>query len=208
MIGAFHQPRCVLIDTNTLDTLDDRQLAAGIAEVIKYGLIQDAGFFAWLEANMEALKARDKQALGYAIERSCAIKAEIVAADERESGKRALLNLGHTFGHAIETGTGYGTWLHGEAVATGMLMAADLSARHGWLTDDTVERTGKLLQLAGLPTTPPDTMDEAQFMQLMSVDKKVVGGNLRLVLLKALGEAFVTGDFRPELLSETLHRDT
>ncbi len=134
MIGAFHQPGCVVIDTNTLDTLDDRQLSAGLAEVIKYGLIRDAGFFGWLEANMTALLARDKQALEYAIERSCSIKAEIVAADERESGQRALLNLGHTFGHAIETGTGYGNWLHGEAVATGMLMAADLSARHGWIS--------------------------------------------------------------------------
>ena len=204
MIGAFHQPRCVLIDTDTLDTLDDRQLAAGLAEVIKYGLIHDAGFFDWLETNMDALKARDKQALGYAIERSCAIKAEIVAADERETGKRALLNLGHTFAHAIETGMGYGTWLHGEAVATGMLMAADLSARHGWLAAAAVRRTAKLLQQAGLPVAPPQEMDEAQFMQLMSVDKKVIDGSLRLVLLKAIGDAVVTGDFRPELLSETL----
>lgn len=205
MIGAFHQPRCVLIDTNTLDTLDDRQLAAGLAEVIKYGLIHDADFFAWLETNMDALKARDKQALGYAIERSCAIKAEIVAADERESGKRALLNLGHTFGHAIETGTGYGTWLHGEAVATGMLMAADLSARHGWLQAEAVQRTEQLLQRAGLPTTPPESMNEEQFRQLMSIDKKVIGGNLRLVLLKNMGEGIITGDFRQELLSETLN---
>lgn len=208
MIGAFYQPRCVLIDTNTLDTLDDRQLAAGIAEVVKYGLIQDAGFFDWLETNMEALMARDKQALGYAIERSCAIKAEIVAADERESGKRALLNLGHTFGHAIETAMGYGNWLHGEAVAAGMLMAADLSARHGWLATDVVQRTARLLQQAGLPTAPPDEMEEAQFMQLMAIDKKVVDGSLRLVMLKALGDAIVTGDFRQELLSETLRRDT
>jgi len=205
MIGAFHQPRCVLIDTNTLDTLDDRQLAAGLAEVIKYGLIHDAGFFAWLEANMDALKARDKQALAYAIERSCTIKAEIVAADERENGKRALLNLGHTFGHAIETCTGYGTWLHGEAVATGMLMAADLSARHGWLQPESVKRAEQLLQLAGLPTTPPDSMSEAQFRELMSIDKKVIGGKLRLVLLKNMGEAIVTGDFRQDLLSETLN---
>jgi 3-dehydroquinate synthase len=205
MIGAFHQPRCVLIDTNTLDTLDDRQFAAGLAEVIKYGLIHDADFFAWLETNMDALKARDKQALGYAIEHSCAIKAEIVAADERESGKRALLNLGHTFGHAIETGTGYGTWLHGEAVATGMLMAADLSARHGWLQAEAVQRTEQLLQRADLPTTPPESMNEEQFRQLMSIDKKVIGGNLRLVLLKELGEGIITGDFRQELLSETLN---
>ncbi len=204
MIGAFHQPGCVIIDTDTLDTLDDRQLAAGLAEVIKYGLIYDADFFAWLEANVTALKARDKAALATAIERSCAIKAEIVAADERESGMRALLNLGHTFGHAIETGTGYGNWLHGEAVAAGMLMAADLSARHGWLDSADVQRTESILRQAGLPTEPPDTMDEQQFMDLMAVDKKVVDGGLRLVLLKRIGEAIITADFQPDLLSETL----
>ena len=204
MIGAFHQPGAVLIDTNTLDTLDDRQLSAGLAEVIKYGLIHDTGFFSWLEENMEALRARDKSALAYAIERSCAIKAEIVAADERESGRRALLNLGHTFGHAIETSTGYGTWLHGEAVATGMLMAADLSARHGWLTAADVQRTRALLQSAGLPLSPPADMDESRFMKLMAVDKKVVDGGLRLVLLKAIGTAITTGEFDPALLSETL----
>jgi 3-dehydroquinate synthase len=204
MIGAFHQPGCVIIDTDTLDTLDDRQLSAGLAEVIKYGLIRDACFFNWLEANMTALRTRDKQALAYAIERSCSIKAEIVAADERESGQRALLNLGHTFGHAIETGTGYGNWLHGEAVATGMLMAADLSARHGWLTAETVQRTKQLLQQAGLPTSPPAEMNEAQFMDLMAIDKKVVEGELRLVLLKGIGDAIVTGDYQAELLGETL----
>ena len=204
MIGAFHQPGCVVIDTDTLDTLDDRQLSAGLAEVIKYGLIRDAGFFDWLETNMNALRARDKQALAYAIERSCSIKAEIVAADERESGQRALLNLGHTFGHAIETGTGYGNWLHGEAVATGMLMAADLSARHGWLSTDLVQRTEQLLKNAGLPTSPPAAMNEVQFMELMAIDKKVVDGELRLVLLKAIGDAVVTGDFKAELLVETL----
>ncbi|MDX1696906.1 MAG: 3-dehydroquinate synthase [Thiohalobacterales bacterium] len=204
MIGAFHQPRAVIIDTDTLDTLDDRQLAAGLAEVIKYGLIHEAGFFDWLEQNIIALKARDKTALASAIERSCAIKAEIVAADERESGMRALLNLGHTFGHAIETGTGYGTWLHGEAVATGMLMAADLSARHGWLDTGDVQRIEAILKAADLPTLPPDTMDERRFMDLMAVDKKVIDGGLRLVLLKRIGEAFVTADFEPGLLSETL----
>jgi 3-dehydroquinate synthase len=194
----------VLIDTNTLDTLDDRQLAAGLAEVIKYGLIRDAAFFDWLEQNIELLKARDKQALAYAIERSCALKAEIVAADERESGQRALLNFGHTFGHAIETGTGYGNWLHGEAVATGMLMAADLSARHGWLSADAVKRTKKLLQQSNLPTCPPDEMDEARFLDLMAVDKKVVDGGLRLVLLKAIGDAVLTSDFDAGKLRETL----
>jgi len=204
MIGAFHQPNCVLIDTDTLDTLDDRQLAAGLAEVIKYGLIRDSGFFSWLEQNMTALKARDKQALAYAIERSCALKAAIVAADERESGQRALLNLGHTFGHAIETGTGYGNWLHGEAVAAGMVMAADLSARHGWLSGDAVQRTAALLRQAGLPTSPPAEMDADRFMDLMAVDKKVVDGGLRLVLLQEIGDALVTGDFRQDLLIATL----
>lgn len=204
MIGAFHQPGCVVIDTDTLDTLDDRQLAAGFAEVIKYGLIYDADFFAWLEENVSAIMARDKMALARAIERSCTIKAEIVAADECESGMRALLNLGHTFGHAIETGTGYGNWLHGEAVATGMLMAVDLSARHGWLDRADVQRTESILRQAGLPTRPPATMSEQQFMDLMAVDKKVVDGGLRLVLLKRIGEAFVTADFQSDLLSETL----
>jgi 3-dehydroquinate synthase len=204
MIGAFYQPSCVLIDTNTLDTLDDRQLAAGLAEVIKYGLIRDAGFFDWLESHIDSLKARDKNALGHAIELSCAIKAEIVAADERESGQRALLNLGHTFGHAIETGTGYGSWLHGEAVAAGMLMAADLSARHQWLSQADVDRIEVLLQRAGLPTRAPEEMNEARFMDLMAVDKKVIDGNLRLVLLKAIGEAVISSDFDPGLLYETL----
>jgi 3-dehydroquinate synthase len=204
MIGAFHQPGCVLIDTDTLDTLDDRQLAAGLAEVIKYGLINDMDFFVWLEGHIDRMKARDKDALAYAIEHSCRIKAAIVAADERESGQRALLNLGHTFGHAIETGTGYGTWLHGEAVATGMLMAADLSARHGWLTATDVERIAALLQLAGLPIHPPEDMDTAQFTRLMAVDKKVVDGGLRLVLLNSIGDAVVTGDFENRLLQETL----
>lgn len=205
MIGAFHQPRCVIIDTKTLDTLDDRQLAAGLAEVIKYGLIHDAGFFAWLEANIDALKARDKDALAHAIRRSCAIKAEIVAADERESGQRALLNLGHTFGHAIETGTGYGNWLHGEAVAAGMVMAADLSARHGWLERADVERTAALLRHAGLPVAPPAEMSERQFLDLMAVDKKAVDSGLRLILLKAIGTAVVTADYRSELLRATLN---
>jgi 3-dehydroquinate synthase len=204
MIGAFHQPGCVLIDTDTLDTLDDRQLAAGLAEVIKYGLIRDTGFYDWLDDNIDRLRARDKEALAHAIERSCALKAEIVAADERESGQRALLNLGHTFGHAIETGTGYGTWLHGEAVATGMLMAADLSARHHWLAEAEVARLKDLLQRASLPTSPPESMDEQRFLQLMAVDKKVLDGGLRLVLLKGIGNAVVTGEFNPALLSQTL----
>jgi len=204
MIGAFHQPNCVLIDTDTLDTLDDRQLAAGLAEVIKYGLIKDSAFFAWLEQNMAALKQRDKQALAYAIECSCTLKADIVAADERESGQRALLNLGHTFGHAIETGTGYGNWLHGEAVAAGMVMAADLSARHGWLSPEAVHRTRALLHKAGLPTSPPAEMDTDTFLDLMAVDKKVMDGGLRLVLLREIGTAVVTADFSKDLLTATL----
>lgn len=204
MIGAFHQPGCVVIDTDTLDTLEDRELSAGLAEVIKYGLIRDSEFFDWLEDNIEALRARDKQALAYAIERSCSIKAEIVAADERESGQRALLNLGHTFGHAIETGTGYGTWLHGEAVGTGMLMAADMSVRQAWLPAEARERTRNLLLKAGLPVAPPAEMDAGRFLELMAVDKKVMDGGLRLVLLKGIGDAVVTGEFSSDCLNDTL----
>jgi 3-dehydroquinate synthase len=204
MIGAFHQPGCVVIDTDTLDTLDDRQLSAGLAEVIKYGLIRDAEFFQWLEQHMAALRDRDKPALSDAIEHSCRIKAEIVAADEREGGVRALLNLGHTFGHAIETGTGYGNWLHGEAVGAGMVMAADLSARHGWISRTEVERAAALIRAAGLPVAPPPEMSRQQFLDLMAVDKKASDSGLRLVLLQAIGKAVVTADFRPELLGSTL----
>lgn len=207
MIGAFHQPRCVVADTDTLNTLDDRQLAAGIAEVIKYGLIQDAGFFNWLEQNMDQLLSRSTETLIYAIERSCQCKAEIVAADERESGKRALLNLGHTFGHAIETGTGYGTWLHGEGVAVGMAMAADLSARHGWLSAADVERIRALLTRAGLPVAPPADISRQRFLELMSVDKKVDDSGLRLILMDAIGAAKVCADFDRKLLNQTLDRD-
>ncbi|HHJ14048.1 MAG TPA: 3-dehydroquinate synthase [Gammaproteobacteria bacterium] len=206
MIGAFHQPRLVLADTDTLDTLDDRQLAAGIAEVIKYGLIRDAEFFSWLEANMERLLARDTEALVHAIEVSCRCKAGIVAADEREAGQRALLNLGHTFGHAIETGMGYGAWLHGEAVAVGMAMAADLSARHGWIGVADVSRIRSLIQKAGLPVDPPADLDRERFLALMAVDKKALDGGLRLVLLDTIGNAKVTADFDPGLLDATLER--
>ncbi len=191
MIGAFYQPRCVIADTDTLRSLPERELCAGIAEIIKYGLIRDKEFFKWLESNMEALRARDPEALIYAIERSCRNKAAVVAADERESGERALLNLGHTFGHAIETGMGYGVWLHGEAIGAGMLMAADLSWRLGWLSAKDRERTEHLLARAGLPTHAPAELSRERFMELMAVDKKVMDGTLRLVLLKAIGAAIV-----------------
>lgn len=204
MIGAFYQPRCVIADTDTLNTLEDRQLAAGMAEVIKYGLIRDADFFLWLEENIDALNGRDTSALIHAIERSCACKAEIVAADERESGQRALLNLGHTFGHAIETGTGYGSWLHGEAVAAGMVLAAQLSARQGWLAQPDVERIERLLVRARLPVRPPSEISADRFLELMAVDKKVLDAGLRLVLLKAIGEAVVSADFDAGQLRETL----
>ncbi|MCW8875110.1 MAG: 3-dehydroquinate synthase [Gammaproteobacteria bacterium] len=204
MIGAFYQPSCVLADTDTLATLDERQLAAGMAEVIKYGLIREPGFFAWLEAHMDALNARDTGALIEAIERSCACKAEVVAADEREGGLRAILNLGHTFGHAIETGMGYGSWLHGEAVGAGMYLAAELSRREGWLSTADVERIRVLLERARLPVKAPPSMTEQQFLDLMAVDKKVLDGGLRLVLLKAIGEAVISGDFQPRHLHETL----
>ncbi|MGM0477031.1 MAG: 3-dehydroquinate synthase [Pseudomonadota bacterium] len=204
MIGAFHQPRAVLIDTTTLETLPPREVSAGLAEIIKYGIIRDAEFFAWLEANMEALVALDPAALTHAIERSCAIKAEVVAADERESGHRALLNLGHTFGHAIETGLGYGRWLHGEAVATGMLMAADMAARMGWLTPEDVARIDTLVTRAGLPTRAPADLSRARFMELMSVDKKARGGHIRLVLPTAIGDAVVSDDYDAEALATTL----
>ena len=204
MIGAFYQPRCVLADTDTLATLPDRELSAGLAEVIKYGLIRDRPFLEWLEAHLDALLARDAAALSEAIERSCRNKAEIVAADERETGERALLNLGHTFGHAIETGVGYGEWLHGEAVAVGMVMAADLSARLGWLRPAQVERVRALLARARLPLDPPPTLTPDDFLRLMAVDKKVQDGRLRLILLRDLGQAVIAGGVEPQRLRETL----
>lgn len=195
MIGAFYQPRCVLADTATLDTLPDRELSAGIAEVIKYGVIRDQAFFEWLEQNIDALVARDKEALAWAIEQSCRNKAEIVEQDEHEKGMRALLNLGHTFGHAIETASGYGVWLHGEAVAAGIAMAAHLSNRLGWLPSGDMRRITDLIARAKLPVSPPTAMTVAQFKDLMAVDKKVENGKLRLVLLKGLGAALTTADF-------------
>ena len=204
MIGAFHQPRCVIADTETLGTLPERELSAGLAEVIKYGLINDPEFFAWLEDNIEALRRREPDCLAYAIERSCADKAAVVAADEREVGQRALLNLGHTFGHAIETGVGYGAWLHGEAVAAGMCMAARMSQRLGWLDDDDEQRVRALIGRAGLPVEPPPTVPAGRFLELMAVDKKVLDGQLRLVLLKGIGQSLVTGDYEHRILEEAL----
>ncbi len=203
MIGAFYQPQAVLIDINVLSTLPKRELSAGLAEVIKYGLICDPEFFSWLENNIEKLLALDAKSLTYAIERSCQIKAEVVAQDERESGVRAWLNLGHTFGHAIETAQGYGNWLHGEAVGAGMVMAADLSARLGWLEQSELQRAINLIERAGLPIAPPP-MTEETFMSLMSADKKVLDGQLRLVLLKGIGECVVSNDFDPNALQQML----
>jgi 3-dehydroquinate synthase len=205
MIGAFWQPRAVIIDTDTLNTLPDRELSAGLAEVIKYGLIRDPEFLVWLETSIDRLLTRDPAATAHAIERSCRNKAEVVAADETESGVRAILNLGHTFGHAIETGMGYGAWLHGEAVAAGMVMAADLSRRLGWLSEADVARIARLVARARLPVKPPAALGAERFRSLMSVDKKVQAGKLRLVLLRRLGEAVVTGDFPPAALDETLN---
>ncbi len=206
MIGAFHQPQCVLIDTDTLNTLADRELSAGIAEIIKYGLIRDPAFLQWLDTNMDKLLARDPEALTYAIYRSCEHKAEVVAADEKENDQRALLNLGHTFGHAIEAAMGYGQWLHGEAVATGMVMAAELSAQMGWISADDVAYTRHILQRARLPIEPPAQISGDTFMRYMSVDKKVLDGSLRLILMKSLGEAIVTADFDANALKKVLHR--
>ncbi|MGA7981698.1 MAG: 3-dehydroquinate synthase [Chromatiaceae bacterium] len=204
MIGAFHQPRAVVADTATLRTLPDRELSAGIAEVVKYGLIRDRDFFGWLETSMDTLLGRDDEALAYAIERSCRNKAEVVAADELETGQRAMLNLGHTFGHAIETGVGYGAWLHGEAVAVGMCMAADLSHRLGWLDSGSVARIRALLRSARLPIEPPAGLSPQTVRNLMAVDKKVLAGRLRLVLLRGIGHAVVTSEFTPEALDAAL----
>lgn len=190
LVGAFHQPRIVLIDTDTLNTLPDRELSAGIAEVIKHGAIADAGFFAWLEDNMGALLARDAVALAHAVQRSCEIKAAVVAEDEREAGRRAILNFGHTFGHAIENSLGYGEWLHGEAVAAGMVMAAGLSG----LEQTDITRLRDLIQNGGLPVAPPE-VGAGRLLEAMGRDKKVLNKTLRFVLLRRLGEAYVTDEF-------------
>ncbi|MFP5307013.1 MAG: 3-dehydroquinate synthase, partial [Gammaproteobacteria bacterium] len=204
MIGAFHQPRMVLTDTDTLKTLPRRELLAGLAEVIKYGMLGDAAFLDWIETRLDALLALDAAASAQAIRRSCEMKAAIVGRDESESGERALLNLGHTFAHAIETHAGYGEWLHGEAVATGLCMAADLSARLGWIAPGDARRCTALIARAGLPVRPPAGMTPDDFLRNMALDKKVAGGRLRLVLLRAVGAAVVTADFGPARLAETL----
>lgn len=204
MIGAFHQPQAVIADTDTLDTLPERELSAGLAEVIKYGLICDAEFYQWLHNNIDALMARDKNVLASAIERSCTNKAKVVAADEKEGGIRAILNLGHTFGHAIEAHQGYGHWLHGEAVGAGMLQAADLSGRLGKLTAEQIAQLKQLLVRAKLPVAGPSNMSVEDYLTRMKVDKKVLDGSLRLVLLEEIGKAVVTSDFALDKLIETL----
>ncbi len=203
LIGAFHQPAAVITDTDTLTTLPERELRAGFAEIVKAALIADAGFFAWLEANAARLLSRDAAALGHAIRRACEIKAAIVAEDEREQGRRALLNLGHSFGHAIEAGAGYGRVLHGEAVATGLVLAAELSARTGRLPGGDALRIREILSSAGLPVDPP-RLGRARMLEAMGMDKKVAGGRLRLVLLEAIGRAMLTEDYPQDALEALL----
>lgn len=203
MIGAFYQPRMVLADSATLNTLPDRELRAGIAEIIKYGLIRDPAFFDWLEQNMHRLLARDPMTLNEAIQRSCENKAEIVAADEKEKGVRALLNLGHTFGHAIENGMGYGVWLHGEAVAAGIVLAAELSRRMKLISEPDVMRIRKIFELAGLPVVAPQ-MPVEKYLQLMTLDKKVEAGKMRFIVLNRIGDAVMRADIPFDILQETI----
>ena len=204
MIGAFYQPQCVIADTSTLNTLEDSQLSSGLAEVIKYGLINDPEFFDWLELNMAALRDREPASVAQAIERSCHDKADLVAKDEFEQGVRALLNLGHTFGHAIEAGMGYGTFLHGEGVSVGLVMAADLSYRMDWIKLNDVNRIKNILLAAGLPISVPKGMSSERFISLMSVDKKVQDDHIRLILLKGIGQAIISDDYSSDKLAETL----
>ena len=203
MIGAFYQPQLVLADIDTLQTLPAREFSAGMAEVIKYGLIRDVEFFDWLEANVSQLMALDEAAIIEAIYRSCQNKADVVARDEHENGERALLNLGHTFGHAIENAMGYGVWLHGEAVAAGTIMAADLSQRMGWLTNEAFKRIHALLTKANLPLDPPKLGME-KYLDLMQLDKKVADGKIRLVLQQGIGQSVITSDYDVEKLKATL----
>jgi len=205
MIGAFHQPQAVVADMQTLETLPERELRSGLAEVIKHGLIRDAAFFSWIEAHVDRLLARDPEALEHAVVRSIAIKAEIVGEDERERGLRALLNFGHTFGHAIETGLGYGAWLHGEAVAAGMVMAADLSRQLGYLSQADSARIPSLLERAGLPTAVRG-ISPARMRQLMRLDKKAKDGRVHFVLLERLGAALLRGDVPEGAIDDTLSR--
>ena len=202
LIGAFHQPSAVVTDTDTLSTLPDRELRSGFAEIVKAALVADAAFFDWLEAHAARVFARDPEALAHAIRRACEIKAEVVAEDEREQGRRAVLNLGHSFGHAIEAGAGYGRVLHGEAVAAGMVLAADLSVRLGRLPGADALRLRELLSRSGLPVDPP-RLGRAKMLELMGMDKKVAGGRLRLVLLDAIGKPVVSADYPQDAL-ETL----
>ena len=204
MIGAFHQPQCVIADVSTLATLPKRELSAGMAEVIKYGLICDAEFYVWLGEQMTGLMSGDVELLSYAIQRSCQDKADVVAQDETEGGIRAILNLGHTFGHAIESHQGYGNWLHGEAVGTGMLMAVDLGCRMGAVQKSEMVALRDMLLAANLPVVGPSDMDIDDYIIRMQVDKKVLDGRIRLVLLKRIGEAYVTSDVPKELLLQTL----
>ena len=204
MIGAFYQPQCVIADIDSFNTLPARELSAGLAEVIKYGLINDPEFFAWLETNIDGLSNLDQELLAQAVLVSCQNKARVVELDERETGVRAILNLGHTFGHAIETVMGYGNWLHGEAVAAGMVMAIDLSIREGWIDEDVRQRSVALLTQAGLPVKPPAEITVAQYLDAMAIDKKNVDGRIKLILLHALGEAFITDEYNHDKLLQTL----
>lgn len=203
MIGAFYQPQLVLADIDTLQTLPAREFSAGVAEVIKYGLIRDADFFDWLEQNIQALMELDEQVMSYAIYRSCQNKAEVVARDEHETGERALLNLGHTFGHAIENAMGYGVWLHGEAVAAGTMMAADLSQRMDWLSSADISRMQALFEAANLPIVPPK-LGANKYLDLMGLDKKVENGKIRLILQQGIGKSVITSDYDADLLMKTL----
>ena len=205
LIGAFHQPACVIADTGALATLGERELRAGLAEVIKYGVLWDEDFFDWIDGHLDGLLARDEGRLARAVRRSCEIKAEVVRQDEREAGGvRARLNLGHTFGHAIEAGMAYGHWLHGEAVAAGICMAADLAARMGWLPGAEAERVRALVRRAGLPDRGPAALAPDTFLRLMARDKKALDGGIRLVLPRAIGETVLTGEFDSRALAETL----
>ncbi len=207
MVGAFYQPKAVVIDIDSLRTLPGRELSSGLAEVIKYGLICDEGFLGWLECNLQKILSLEADAVSEAIQRSCAAKARVVGLDERESGLREILNLGHTFGHAIETHMGYGVWLHGEAVAAGTVMALEMSRIMGSLSTEQRDRGVRLLRRAGLPICPPEEMTAAHFLEHMSIDKKVQAGRIRFVLLRNLGDAVIVGDYPDDILHAALSAD-